>query len=91
MSTDQPHADTDLSRRNLLHLALACSGVLIAGAVPIAAMAGSKIAGKSVKYQDVPKGKSRCDNCRQWQAPASCKLVDGVISPSGWCMIYAPK
>jgi hypothetical protein len=82
---------TDLSRRTLLHLALAGGGVLIAGSVPTAATAGSKIAQKAVKYQPTPKGKAQCDNCRQWQAPAACKLVDGVISPSGWCSIYAPK
>ncbi|GAA0308621.1 hypothetical protein GCM10009087_18310 [Sphingomonas oligophenolica] len=53
-------------------------------------MASGKVAKKAVQYQDSPKGKSRCDNCRQWQAPAACKLVDGPISPAGWCMIYAP-
>lgn len=91
MSADHTNGRADLSRRSLLHLALASGGVLFAAAVPTAAVAGSKIAQKAVKYQDTPKGKARCDNCRQWQAPAACKLVDGTISPSGWCMIYAPK
>lgn len=89
MTTDR--TSTDLSRRTLLHLALAGGGALIAATVTTPAVAGSKIARKAVRYQDAPKGNARCDNCRQWQAPASCKLVDGVISPSGWCSIYAPK
>jgi len=91
MSADHPNKGVDLSRRSLLHLALAGGGVLIAAAVPSAAVAGSKIAQKAVKYQDGPKGKARCDNCRVWQTPGACKLVDGVISATGWCMIYASK
>ena len=91
MSAYQAKTGTGLSRRTLLHLALAGGGVLVAATVPSIAVAGSKIAKKAVKYQDTPKGAARCDNCRQWQAPAACKLVDGVISPSGWCSIYAPK
>jgi hypothetical protein len=27
----------------------------------------------------------------QFQPPASCKLVDGSISPSGSCDFFAPK
>jgi hypothetical protein len=42
-------------------------------------------------YQGSPKGHQRCDNCVQWQPPASCKIVDGDIAPSGWCNLYAPK
>ncbi|MEG3143406.1 high-potential iron-sulfur protein [Sphingomonas sp. RT2P30] len=91
MTTDRTFMSADLSRRAVLHLAVAGGGVLVAATVPAAAVAGSKIAQKAVKYQPTPKGKAQCDNCRQWQAPAACKLVDGVISPSGWCSIYAPK
>ena len=91
MTTDRTFTSADLSRRAVLHLAIAGGGVLVAATVPAAAVAGSKIAQKAVKYQPGPKGNARCDNCRQWQAPAACKLVDGVISPSGWCSIYAPK
>jgi hypothetical protein len=91
MTADRTSMNTDLSRRTLLHLAIAGSGALIAATVATGASASSKIAKKAVKYQDTPKGNARCDNCRQWQAPAACKLVDGVISPSGWCSIYAPK
>ena len=91
MNREQPNPGKELSRRNILRLALAGGGALIAAAVPSATVAGSKIAQKAVKYQVTPKGAARCDNCRLWQAPGSCKLVDGTISPSGWCTIYAPK
>jgi len=23
--------------------------------------------------------------------PAACKVVEGKISPKGWCAVYAPK
>ncbi|MEO9131080.1 MAG: high-potential iron-sulfur protein [Sphingomonas sp.] len=91
MTKYRTNQGTEVSRRSMLRLALAGSGVFIAAALPTSAIAGSKIAQKAVKYQATPKGKARCDNCRQWQSPAACKLVDGTISPSGWCSIYAPK
>ena len=46
---------------------------------------------KVVQYKTTPKGRSRCDNCSQWQAPSSCKIVQGTIAPAGWCSAYAPK
>lgn len=79
-----------LSRRSVLHLAIAGGGMVLAGTVATPA-AAAKIAQKSAHYQGTPKGKARCDGCRQWQAPAACKVVDGAISPAGWCMLFAPK
>jgi hypothetical protein len=56
-------------------------------------------AGKAAKedfmYQDKPKGKASCASCRLFQADApalgSCAIVDGPISPSGWCMAYSAR
>jgi hypothetical protein len=42
---------------------------------------------KAVKYQNTPKGEARCDNYALFEAPSSCKTVDGTISPEGWCMV----
>jgi hypothetical protein len=57
-----------------------------AGTRPAAAQ--SKMNQLAVDYQGTPKGAQRCDNCTQWQPPASCKVVSGAISPAGWCSIY---
>ena len=46
---------------------------------------------KLVQYQEKPKGTQECDNCLQFVAPDSCKLVEGKINPKGWCQLYAPK
>jgi len=55
------------------------------------ASAGGKLSQKASGYRATPKGKAECDNCSQWQAPAGCKIVDGVISPTGWCNVYTLK
>src|SRR3569833_2096759 len=78
--TTQERAMTDrttspaLSRRSVLHLAIAGGGMALAGTVATPA-AAAKIPQKSAHYQGTPKGKARCDGCRQWQAPAACKVV----------------
>jgi hypothetical protein len=83
----------DLSRRGLLRGAVlvAGSGALLgAGLAAQPAQAKSKISQITASYRSTPRGKQRCDNCTQWEAPASCKTVAGVIAPSGWCTLYAP-
>ena len=32
----------------------------------------------------------KCRKCRFWQEPNACSLVDGEISPKGWCSIWLP-
>jgi hypothetical protein len=36
-------------------------------------------------------GGKNCGTCRQFQAPSSCSVVDGTISPNGYCRLYAKK
>ena len=46
-----------------------------------------KIAG----YQDQPSGQHRCGICAHFLSPNSCQIVDGEISPDGWCKLFAPE
>lgn len=86
--TNTPLAGETLRRRTVLRGAvLALAGL---GAGSLAAQA-KKIPQKAATYRDKPMGKARCDNCTLWQSPASCKLVEGPISPSGWCSLYSAK
>jgi hypothetical protein len=79
------------SRREILSkLAVIAGGGAVIAAVA-AAPAAAKVSPKDVGYQPTPKGAARCDNCIQWEPPHACKLVSGVISPSGWCSIWAHK
>ena len=91
--TKSVHA-LDLSRRNILKGAAMLAGgsaLLGVGLAAGSAGAGTKMTQKATGYQDTPRGKAQCDNCAQWQPPGACKLVEGVISPTGWCRVYAPK
>ncbi len=78
---------TKLSRRRLLQGAT-CAGaasVIFAAATP----AQAKMSQQSVGYQPTPKGDKSCSNCRLFQAPSSCKNVDGTVSGHGYCMIWS--
>ena len=81
--------ESKISRRNIL---IAVAGVATGAATIVTvAPAHAKASQKAVKYQDTPKGDQACENCSLFEAPSSCKTVDGTISPQGWCMVYAKK
>ena len=56
-----------------------------------ASAAPAKLAQKAANYQPTPKGNARCNNCSQWLQPTDCKVVDGPVSPTGWCSLYVAK
>jgi hypothetical protein len=69
---------------------------LAAMAAPVAivaapAVAQDKLQGAMVMYQATPKDGQRCDGCLHWQPPNACAIVAGVISPQGWCAVWAAK
>lgn len=64
------------------------------GATPDAAApaAPGKSSQASVQYQDQPKGDQKCDGCLHFIAESNtCKVVEGQISPNGWCILWIPK
>ena len=44
---------------------------------------------QQAEYQDSPKGIQMCATCTLFVEPRSCKVVEGDISPNGWCKVYA--
>ncbi len=89
LGTDVKQA-SGVSRRKVLQgAAIAAGGVamLVAAAVP----AEAKMAQAAAGYQDTPKNGAACSTCALFKAPSSCTLVDGTISPNGWCRFYAKK
>ena len=85
---------TELSRRSMLrNFAFTAGGAAIFGAtaMQIHEAKAAKVSQKLVAYQSTPKGDLRCDNCAQFEAPSSCKVVDGTIDPAGWCKVYVKK
>jgi hypothetical protein len=77
-----------VSRRTVLFAAAA-------GAAPALALmtsgAQAKMTQAAAKYQPEPKEGKQCDGCNFWVAPNSCKMVEGEISPTGWCALWTKK
>ena len=72
--------------------ALVLAGAACAGALSVErARAQQKVAKEAMKYQDKPNGNMQCDNCSQFVAPDSCKVVEGKISPTGYCIAWVKK
>lgn len=88
-----PNNETEqTSRRKVLQGGLtAVAAGVAAGAMARTAKAQEKLAQNLVQYQDMPKDGAKCLDCTNWVAPNGCKIVDGKISPNGWCVAFAPK
>jgi len=72
-------------------------GVALAPWLAQAALAQAKASKEAMKYQEKPNNGQRCDGCMQFVAGAkpgangTCKVVEGPISPSGWCIAFVKK
>jgi hypothetical protein len=85
-----------ISRRIMLR-----NGVVLAGlaAAPWArpALAQGKARKQDMHYQDQPKDGQQCATCIQFipggkpGASGACQIVEGPISPNGWCIEYIKK
>ncbi len=80
-----------LSRRALLSGAAFVASAGAVGLTPLRARAQQKVAQAVAQYQSSPKNGQQCSTCTYFQAPSSCQLVEGSISPSGWCALYIKK
>ncbi len=81
------HNDKKISRRVVLR-----GAVVAAGAVPVllsgVSAAWAKVPQNSVHYQQTPKDGQHCSICANFEAPSSCKLVEGTIVPDGYCQLF---
>ncbi len=50
-----------------------------------------KVDPSTVQYQKTPNNGQQCSGCVNFVAPNACKVVSGVIVPTGWCVAFAPK
>jgi hypothetical protein len=80
-----------ISRRLVLTGTAVALGAAAAATAISQSAAQQKISQADAKYQGTPKGDQRCDRCINFQPPNACKFVQGTISPSGWCQLFAPK
>jgi hypothetical protein len=70
----------------------------LAGLLTVTASADeSKSSQASMHYQTTPNGSMQCSKCRFFvpgkdaQSDGTCQVVDGSISPNGYCMAFAAK
>jgi hypothetical protein len=92
MVANPNNAPVLLTRRSLLRATAEAAGVaFILGARAETATASPKLSLKVVAYQDHPAGDKRCDGCAHFQPPNGCKIVDGIVSPGGYCKFFTPR
>lgn len=71
----------------------ALAGLLIAETAP----ARAKGSQAQFKYQSTPKNGQKCSQCTFYipnsnpKSNGTCKIVDGSISPNGWCTAWSKK
>ncbi len=85
----------NFSRRKLLKIIVYGSTIPFIGTLTNTA-AAAKTSKELVKYQDTPNENKKCSDCMQFipgeiSAEGKCKVVEGSISPQGWCTAFAPK
>ena len=81
------------SRRSVLKSVVLLTGTACAGSLLSRkeALAQQKATQAAMKYQNKPNGDQKCSNCSQFEPPSSCKVVEGKISPEGYCIAWVKK
>ena len=82
-----------LNRRSLLRSAVALVALTAGGTWPPAAVLAAKLSSKKlVKYQSTPKLNRKCADCTFYiPTEGACKVVEGAIEPTGWCLRWSKK
>jgi hypothetical protein len=76
------------SRRPSRRLVLLAAPMALA--LPIGLARGAeKMSKQGAQYEDAPRGIAMCATCSLFVEPRACKVVEGDISPNGWCKAYA--
>ena len=84
-------------RRNLLLKAIDLLALTaVAGVVGrVGPASATKVTKADFYYQDKPKEGKSCSKCRMFAALGTgkglCAVVEGEVSPDGWCMAYSPR
>jgi hypothetical protein len=88
----------DFSRQRRAHLRAAWCAVLGAlgtalatgwVARPAKAQSDDRMTKARAEYQDMPNGIYSCAICTLFVPPGTCKVVQGEVSPNGWCKAFA--
>jgi hypothetical protein len=95
---------SDISRRTWLKGATLLSAAAATPLILASTGAAAKASKVAVHYRDHPNGMQMCHMCEYYttsggrsagmcmgmMGSGACQLVQGKISPMGWCDLYAP-
>jgi hypothetical protein len=83
--------DISRARRAVMRAVLHGSAAVMAGLLAQRGRAQSdnKMTKARAGYQGTPNGIYSCATCTLFVAPNACKVVEGEVSPDGWCKAYA--
>jgi hypothetical protein len=91
-----PKQKNEPNRRTFLGTALVLPA--FAAISQVAARAdSSKASQESMHYQTTPNGSMQCSGCKFFNpgkdasSDGTCQVVDGTISPHGYCIAYSAK
>jgi len=76
------------ARRRWIRVALRGVAAGLTVGVVARTAAQEKMTRQEADYQDSPKDIRMCATCTLFLPPKSCKVVDGEISPNGWCKLF---
>jgi hypothetical protein len=76
------------ARRRLFRRALAAAVTLTAVGAARSEESRTKLTRAEAEYQDGPKDIRMCATCTLFLPPKSCKVVEGEVSPNGWCKLF---
>ena len=78
-------------RRWLLNLALATAAAgVIAKPSAAAESKAKKYTKERVGYRDEPYEGRTCSKCVLYAGEGECAIVEGKVSPTGWCVQWTP-
>jgi hypothetical protein len=63
--------------------------MLLMMARSLGARVQAKASKREAEYQDQPRDIRMCATCTLFEAPRACKVVQGDVSPKGWCKFFA--
>jgi hypothetical protein len=90
-SQSKTSAGGSISRRGFTSSSiLALAAVALTSCMAVPAAFGMKISKQEAMYRDRPNGKQKCSGCVHFMN-GQCSIVEGSISPNGWCKHFAAK
>jgi len=88
MPTSESSRRAFIKTMGVVAAAATCGGAGSAKAQEYKPQPQKKLTQAAARYQATPKGNENCGTCPYFEFPRSCVVVEGDISPAGWCPIF---